>query len=268
MDGNSPRRTHLGRMSVALPISAVLILAGACSPAPSTPTPPLQVGTIAVFTTEPSTQATSPSMGGDGGECSHDYFPSELGTTWEIAGTNRMFGAYQQSSTITVSSDDGFVVTSDFVDGSGTFSLAYSCSEEGLTLLDPLGQSSSAVATGPSGTATVTTLAQSGITLPADLEGANTWQQYVKWEVQGDGTVLHGDTTFNYVSRGVEVVTVPFGTFEAIRVDTAILGTLEGEDMVACQYTTWMAKDIGAIKGEMSCSGADDSIELVSFDSP
>jgi len=268
MNGNALRRIHLGPVRLAPPIVAALLAVHGCSPAPSTPTPPLQVGTIAVSTTEPSAQATLPSMGGDEGECSHDYFPSELGTTWEIAGTNRMFGAYQKSSTITVSSDDGFVVTSDFVDGSGSFSLAYSCSEEGLTLLDPLGQSSSAVATGPSGTATVTTLAQSGITLPADLEGASTWQQYVKWEAQGDGTVLHGDTTFNYVSRGVEVVTVPFGTFEAIRVDTDILGTLEGEDMVACQYTTWMAKDIGAIKGEMSCSGADDSIELVSFDSP
>ena len=63
-------------------------------------------------------------------------------------------------------------------------------------------------------------------------------------------------------------MTVPFGTFEAIRVDTEILGTLEGEDMVACQNTTWVAKDIGAIKGEMTCSGADDSVELVSFDSP
>jgi hypothetical protein len=66
----------------------------------------------------------------------------------------------------------------------------------------------------------------------------------------------------------VEVVTVPFGTFEAIRVDTDILGTLEGEDLMTCQYTTWVAKDIGAIKGEQSCSGIDHSMELVSFDSP
>ena len=268
MNSNALRRIHLGRVRLVPPIVAALLAVQACSPGPSTPTPPLQVGTIAVSTTEPSTQATSPSMGGDGGECSHDYFPSELGTTWGFAGTNSMLGDYQNTATVTVSSDDGFVVSQEFIDGSGTFSLAYSCTDEGLTLLDPLGQSSSAVATGPDGTATVTTLAQSGITLPADLEGATTWQQYVKWEVQGDGTVLHGDTTFNYVSRGVEVVTVPFGTFEAIRVDSEILGTLEGEDMVACQNTTWVAKNIGAIKGEQSCSGIDHTMELVSFDSP
>jgi len=115
----------------------------------------------------------------------------------------------------------------------------------------------------------VTTLAHTGLTLPVDLEAARTWQQYVKWEARGDdGTVLHGDTTFNYVSQGVEVVTVTFGTFEAIRVDTEILGTLEGEDIVACQNTIWFAKDVGAIKGEQSCSGIDHTMELVSFDSP
>src|SRR3990172_62600 len=107
MNSNALRRIHLGRVRLVPPIVAALLAVQACSPGPSTPTPPLQVGTIAVSTTEPSTQATSPSMGGDGGECSHDYFPSELGTAWEIAGTNRMSGAYQKSSTITVSSDDG-----------------------------------------------------------------------------------------------------------------------------------------------------------------
>ena len=179
-----------------------------------------------------------------------------------------MLGDYQNSATITVSSDDGFIVTTEFIDGSGTFSLAYSCTDEGLTLLDPLGQSSSAVATGPDGTATMTTLAQSGLTLPADLEGASTWQQYVKWEAQGDGTVLHGDTTFNYANRGQENVVVPFGTFEAIRIDTEILTILEGKALEPCQARNWYAEDVGVVKAETSCYGIESSSMLVSFDSP
>ncbi|MBF8257396.1 MAG: hypothetical protein HW375_2303, partial [Anaerolineales bacterium] len=43
MTSNSHLRTHSGRLSVAMPIAAVLIAVLACSPAPSTPTPPLQV---------------------------------------------------------------------------------------------------------------------------------------------------------------------------------------------------------------------------------
>ena len=252
-----------------MPVVATLLAILACSPGPSTATPQLQVGPMTVSTADPSNATPSPAPSTGEGECGHDYFPSDLGTIWEVAGTNSMLGDYQNTATITVSSDDGFIVTTEFIDGSGTFSLAYSCTDEGLTLLDPLGQSSSAVATGPDGTATVTTLAQSGLTLPADLEAASTWQQYVKWEAQGDdGTVLHGDTTFNYVSRGAEVVTVPFGTFEAIRVDTEILGTLEDEALVPCQATNWYAEDVGVVKAETSCFGIESSSMLVSFDSP
>jgi len=269
MNGNTPRRPHLNWTSVALLMIAVLLFAAACSPAPSSPTPLLQLGTMTVSTAEPPTAPPPPASSTGEGECGHDYFPSDLGATWEVSGTNSMLGDYQNTATVTVSSDDGFIVTTEFIDGSGTFALAYSCTDEGLTLLDPLGQSSSAVATGPDGSATVTTLAQSGLTLAADLEAASTWQQYVKWEARGDdGTVLHGDTTFSYVSRGAEVVTVPFGSFEAIRVDTEILGTLEGETLVPCQATNWYAEDVGVVKAETSCFGINSSAMLVSFDSP
>jgi hypothetical protein len=224
---------------------------------------------MTVATADPSSELTPPAIGEDEGECGHDFFPSDLGATWEVTGTNSVLGAFQNTATVSVSSDDGFVVTTNFIDGSGTFALAYSCTDEGLTLLDPLGQSSSAVATGPEGSATMTTLAQSGISLPADLEAASTWQQYVKWEARGDdGTVLHGDTTFNYVNRGRENVTVPLGTFEAIRIDTEILGTLEGEALEPCQATNWYAEDVGVVKAETSCFGIDSSTMLVSFDSP
>jgi len=269
LNGNSPGGLHFDWTSVAPPIIAVLLFTGACTPRPSSPTPPLQLGTMTVSTADPSSELTPPASSTGEGECGHDYFPSDLGTTWEVAGTNSMLGDYQNTATITVSSDDGFVVPTEFIDGSGTFALAYSCTDEGLTLLDPLGQSSSAVATGPEGSATMTTLAQSGLSLPADLEAASTWQQYVKWEAQGDdGTVLHGDTTFNYVYRGRENVTVPFGTFEAIRIDTEILGTLEGKALEPCQATNWYAEDVGVVKAETSCFGIDGSTLLVSFDSP
>ena len=266
---NALRRIHLGRVRLVLPVVATLLAILACGPAPSTPTPPFQLGTMAVSTTEPPTAPPPPTASEGEDECSHDYFPSDLGTTWEFVGTNSMLGGYQNTVAITVSADDGFIVSHELLDGSGTLLLAYSCTDEGLTLLDPFGQSSAAVVATSEGSATVTTLAQSGLTVPADLEGASTWQQYVEWEAQGgDGTALRGETTFNYVSRGVEVVTVPFGTFEAIRIDIEVRTTMKGQEVMACQNTTWVAADVGTIKGEQSCGGIDDSMELLSFDSP
>jgi hypothetical protein len=118
------------------------------------------------------------------------------------------------------------------------------------------------------GSGTITTVAQTGVTLPADLEGASTWQQYVAWEAQGSDTVLHGDATIEYVSRGFEVVTVPFGTFNAIRVDSENRGTLQGEELMSCQVSVWYAKDVGIVKQEQICSSMQSAYELVSFDSP
>ena len=103
---------------------------------------------------------------------------------------------------------------------------------------------------------------------PPDLEGASTWQQYVAWEADMGGTLVHGDATIDYVSRGFEVVTVPFGTFNAIRVDSEQRGTLQGEELMPCQVSVWYAKDVGIVKQEQTCSSMHALYELVSFDSP
>lgn len=148
MRGKAPRRSVLERGGLG-PANRGSSCRPGLQPRSLTPTPQMQVGTITVPTAEPLTAPPSPASSTGEGECGHDYFPSDLGATWEVAGTNGMLGDYQNTATVTVSSDDGFIVTTEFIDGSGTFSLAYSCTDEGLTLLDPLGQSSSAVATGP-----------------------------------------------------------------------------------------------------------------------
>ena len=261
MNGNALRRIHLGRVRLVLPIVAALLAVQACSP--STPTPPLLVGTVEVATADPSSGSTSQTSG----ECGHDYFPSEEGTTWELAvtgdGTN-----YNSTAAITESRDEGFTLVSGLADGSSTFTMEVSCTDDGLIMMDSLSQAVSASVNTDEGSGTITTVAQTGVTLPADLEGASTWQQYVAWEAQGSDSVLHGDATIEYVSRGFEVVTVPLGTFNAIRVDSENRGTLQGEELMSCQVSVWYAKDVGIVKQEQTCSSMHSTYELVSFDSP
>jgi hypothetical protein len=251
----------LGRIRLGLPVVAALLAVQGCSP--STPTPPLLVGTVEVATADPSSGSTSQTSG----ECGHDYFPSEEGTTWELAvtgdGTN-----YTSTTTITDSRDDGFTLVSTLADGSSTFTMEISCTDDGMIMLDPVQQAVSASVTTAEGSGTITTVAQTGVTLPADLEGASTWQQYVAWEAQGSDTVLQGDATIEYVSRGFEVVTVPLGTFNAIRVDSENRGTLQGEELMSCQVSVWYAKDVGIVKQEQTCASMQSSYDLVSFDSP
>ena len=112
------------------------------------------------------------------------------------------------------------------------------------------------------------TLAASGLTVPSDLHAGQTWQQYLAYEVLGQDVTIHGEYAGDSIARGLEVVTVPFGTFDAMRVDTEVTTTIDGQPWAPCQQTAWVVKDIGAVKGESSCGGIDVSSELVSFDSP
>ena len=175
---------------------------------------------------------------------------------------------YNSTATITLSREDGFTLVSGLADGSSTFTMEVSCTDDGLIMLDPVQQAVAASVHTDEGSGSVTTVAQTGITLPADLEGASTWQQHVAWEADMGGTLVHGDATIDYVSRGFEVVTVPFGTFNAIRVDSENRGTLDGEELLSCQVSVWYGKDVGIVKQEQTCSSMHALYELVSFDSP
>ena len=262
MNGKGLRRMHFGRGRLALPAVTVLFALQACSP--STPTPPLQIGTITVATTEPQ----PPPLSSGGGECNNAYFPSEEDTVWESVGTNSLSGDYTSTTTVIESNDDGFTVRAVSSTSDVDFVLEYGCTDAGLVMLNPFAQFGTASATGPTGSATVNTLGASGLTLPSDLHAGQTWQQYLAFEVVGSDVTIHGEYTADSIARGLELVHVPFGGFDAMRVDTEVQSTIGGEPFATCQQTTWAVKDIGAVKGESSCGGIDDSFELVSFDSP
>lgn len=242
--------------------AAVLLAVYACSPA--TPTPSPQIGTLTVATTDPQ----PPPLSSGGGECDNAYFPSEEDTVWESAGTNSLSGSYTSTTTVIESNDDGFTTRTVSSISDVDFVLEYGCTDAGLVMLNPFDQFGTASATGPEGSATVNTLAASGLTLPSDLHAGQTWQQYLAFEVIGSAVTIQGEYTADNVARGLEVVHVPFGSFEALRVDTEVQSTIGGEPMGTCQQTAWVVKDIGAVRGDSSCGDIVDSFELVSFDSP
>jgi hypothetical protein len=259
MNEDTARHIPIRHIGVAV---AALLVVQACSPA--TATPPPQIGTITVATTDPQ----APPLSSGGGECDNAYFPSEEDTVWESAGTNSINGDYTSTATVIESNDNGFTVRTTNSNSDVDFVLDYGCTDAGLVMLNPFDQFGTASATGPEGSATVNTLAASGLTLPSDLHAGQTWQQYLEFEVIGSSVTIRGEYTADNIARGFEVVHVPFGSFDAMRVDIEVLSTIDGEPLGTCQQTTWAVVDIGAVKGVSSCGDIDDSFELVSFDSP
>jgi hypothetical protein len=251
---------------LAIPLAIVL---SGCNLGASTSTPQPQVLTVTASTPSPPSPSQS---SGNGGECGHDYFPTDEGATWEYAGSNSYAGAFHQTVTITESRDDGFTMTFQASTDDVTLSLEYGCDDGNLTLLDPLQQFAAGSASGSGGTAVITTQGQTGVTLLADLQAGLTWQQTVQGTVQGPDVLLHGDYVFDNVARGLEVTTVPFGTFDAMRVDTEVQGKLEGEAQPPCQVTTWYAEDVGPIRTVFTCdmpgTALENTTELESYDSP
>jgi hypothetical protein len=201
--------------------------------------------------------------------CDNQYFPSRLGDTWQYSGSNTAIGTYSRTDTVTRSRAEVFIVSTTLADV--TYGVNYGCSPAGLTDNDPIQQYVGALLSGPNAPVNVKLTSSSGITLPATVAPGNTWQQTAEWEASSKELNLNGRLVFNYTAVGYEIVTVPFGTFNALRVDATIRIEVSGFRILAGTYTTstWMVPDIGIVKSEGTSHvpGVDfsDGMQLTSF---
>ena len=201
--------------------------------------------------------------------CSNQYFPSGLGDTWEYSGSNSAIGAYNRTDTVTRSSAEGFRVSTILADV--TYEVNYGCSAAGLTANDPIQQYAGALLSGPNAPVNVKLTSNSGITLPAKIAPGDTWQQTADFKASSQDLNVNGRFVFDYTSVGYENVTVPFGTFYALRVDATIRVEVSAFRVLAGTYTTstWMVPEVGTIKSEGTShvSGIDftDGMQLAGF---
>ncbi len=249
--------------SIVLPVLALTLMLSACGTPQSVPTAAIEM-TVSVST--PSPEATSPSTDASNEECSNDYFPTDEGSTWRYSSEADGGGAQERTSTIVSTTDDGFSVELALASGA-TFVIEWSCSNGDLTQLTPTASLSIS-----GGSATVTTANHSGVTLPADLDATPSWQESGEWSVGSGSTTFEGTYASDNTAVGTEVVSVPFGTFEAMRVEATVEGALSGEPTPTCQITQWWAKDVGLVKQETTCPVGPQSMtevtELVSYQTP
>ena len=236
-----------------------------------TPTNSTKLPTLSVSTpTEPppptATATDAPEL------CDNTYFNSNGDTTWTYSGNNSKLGDYTRTDTIVDSRDDGFTMGTTLPDVS--YAVEFACADAGLIDMDPLKGGFTMLLSGPSSPVSVITTGISGLTFPRDIQPGDTWQHVVDWEATYSGDTSQGQFIYQYLARGLEVVTVPWGTFDAMHLDVQVeMGAgFGGAFSGTYDENLWLVKDIGIVKSEGTSHipGVEftDTMELNSFSSP
>lgn len=223
-----------------------------------------------------------PSSGGDTlANCANPYNPVVQGATWTYTTNSDMVETFSYIDTISGLSEDGYTLTSQFPEL--TRVQKWACAVEGLVALQFGGGPEGSLSTEGS-SAQFETLQVSGVTLPANISPGDTWSQ--SFEIQGKHTLpgdqtatSTGTVTYNFQAIEIESVSVPAGTFQAmkIQVDTNMAFTialqgLEVPTTIAGTITQWYAPGVGWVKSVEKSSISGDSTtstnELISYSIP
>lgn len=272
-------------------VSALLIILfiGACSPPPVAPTlqqPPMTetqaaqasptaIGTEVLLTAE-GTSMPFP----DAGLCANTYYPIRQGATWTYRSTGGPAGEYSFTDTITAVGQDSFTLTTQI--GGLTNLQDWNCTPEGL-LAHQLGGAPAAMLNSQGIQLRLNATNASGVVFPSQINPGDTWQHTL--DVAGNVTVTNeeaeatGTAQMNFSALGNESVTVPAGTFDAlkIQVDTTLNvdASYEGITLPVAfrgAHTYWFAPGVGWVKstgtGNFLAASFSETTELQSYNIP
>jgi hypothetical protein len=274
---------NLNRKIIGI-LLGLLLLAGCSSPGnSSTQGPPdtqqpniTSVPTSTEILPTPSeTPSPSPT-----GTCANLYYPVREGVTWFYKSTGSAAGDYSFIDTITSARADGFTLTSEF--NNLTRTQEWACKSEGLVALQ-LGGTSAATLNTQDMQMNLTVNNVSGVTYPSQINAGDQWEHGLdftgKVDIAGQSGEAEGNAKTNFTALGIENMTVPVGTFDAmkVQVDSVIKITARFQGVtvpveISGSYTYWLARDIGWIKasGTSDFGGQtlSETIELQSYNIP
>ena len=254
--------------------------AGGTEPAtePATTEEPSSSETVTITETPLSSEGGMPVAGA--GLCANAYYPVREGATWTYQSTGGPVGSYGFTDTITSVREDGFTLTTQFDELTRTQDWA--CRTEGLVALQ-LGGTSAATLNSQDMQLTLDVSNVSGVTFPAEISAGDQWQHALeftgKMVVASQEIEATGNAQTSFTTIGVESVTVPAGTFEAmkIRVDSTIniTGIFQGVSLpitVSSPYDYWFVQGGGWVKasgeGDVGDESFTETIELQSYSIP
>lgn len=213
------------------------------------------------------------------GDCSNPFYPVVEGRTLRYTNNIPGFGVTEHTLTHSDVTDTSFTATTDLGEGN-VLTQTWTCSGEGL--LQP---EFSQLPTGDEVTLTIEFVESSGLTIPAadQFQPGATWTtSYVANATLSDsgaGEMLMEQTTeLTHTVIGPESITVPAGTFEAMRVETAgnvsAVTTVGGVSVPPTEFplnfVSWYAEGVGLVRQEwtdlLGAGSAAATTELVAIE--
>jgi hypothetical protein len=274
---------EMKKIRTILSLLLAMVFVTACSlPGNETPTQTIPA------TEQPQATATEPSgtpeesgmpVAGEG-LCANAYYPVREGATWSYQSTGSPAGDYSYTDTITAVREDGFTLTSQFEGVTRT--QEWACKPEGLVALQ-LGGPSAATLNTQDMQLNLTVNNVSGVTFPSEITTGDEWEHMLEFEgdldIAGTPAEATGGAESNFSALGAEGVTVPAGTFDAMKVQVdstiTINATFQGISMPVAfsgSYTFWFAQGVGPVKasgtGEVVGTSFTETIELQSYNIP
>ncbi|MBI5825730.1 MAG: hypothetical protein HZB18_17010 [Chloroflexi bacterium] len=210
-------------------------------------------GVVLPFTQQAPTASNSTVAGA----CGNPLFPVRQGASWAYINSGGPNGDFAFSDTISEVHADGFTLTTQFTGLTRT--QEWSCESDGLKALE-LGGGAIASISAQGMAAEFTTTAISGVSLPGQIVSGMQWQYNLTMQgtipmPTGEQVQSNGAYSATMQEMGTETITVPAGTFEAVKFQsTSTVDILVpfGDLQVPMKYTgaslIWYAPGVGYIK--------------------
>lgn len=194
--------------------------------------------------------------------CNNQYYPIVNGAQWTYQITIQNGAPTTATHSMAVVDDGSFTLTVQ--DAESIFTLDGTCGDDGVILLNVPGVS--VTYSDESGGSTLSTTNDDGVTVPDDIQVGDDWSQTISVVGSSGGEVtLSATIETTYKAIGYETLTVPAGTFNALKVEQNGSMTMQGAPAFETHGFIWYAAGIGTVK-----SGLDGTYtsELVSYSIP
>jgi hypothetical protein len=261
-----------------LSILLITLFVAACTYPTSNPASAPQTTQVAATEAPVTSEGGMPVRGE--GLCSNAYYPVRQGATWNYKSTGGPAGEYSFTDTISSVREDGFTLSTQM--NGVTRTQEWNCTPEGLVALQ-FGGAPAAMLNAQNMQLNVEVNNVSGVTFPNAINVGAQWQHGL--DLQGNMTVAGeqgtatGTAQTSFTAIGEESVTVPAGTFDAmkIQVDTNLSMNVSYQGLsvpvvFSGSYTYWFVQGVGWVKasgtGELADTSFSDTIELQSYSIP
>jgi hypothetical protein len=203
-----------------------------------------------------------------GGGCDHPYLPLRTGATWSYASS-------EGALTWSVAGASSSAATMDFATPLGSLTVHWTCGPEGITSYD-FGSISGA---GLGGIATIDVVDSSGAWLPPaeslvpGYSWSNDYTTVVSSSVAGTSLEITISTSESWTVTGMETISVPAGTFDALRIDGTSTSETSGFMGVSLPPSTtsqtyWLVEGVGIVHYTSSSEGYSGYGDLTDYSVP